>query len=87
MQFLRPIQQHWTIENRLHWVRDVTFDEDHPRPGGTAPVIFEQPAINQATGQFIFGLPLGIFHELTIAVSAFMILVASSGRPIFDHVI
>lgn len=20
---------HWEIENRLHWVRDVTFDEDH----------------------------------------------------------
>ena len=19
---------HWQIENRLHWVRDVTFDED-----------------------------------------------------------
>jgi len=19
---------HWTIENRIHWVRDVTFDED-----------------------------------------------------------
>jgi hypothetical protein len=19
---------HWTVENRLHWVRDVTFDED-----------------------------------------------------------
>ncbi|MCL6444590.1 MAG: transposase, partial [Alicyclobacillus sp.] len=19
---------HWEIENRLHWVRDVTFDED-----------------------------------------------------------
>jgi hypothetical protein len=19
---------HWSIENRLHWVRDVTFDED-----------------------------------------------------------
>lgn len=22
------IQNHWSIENRLHWVRDVTFDED-----------------------------------------------------------
>ncbi|MDQ3764246.1 MAG: transposase [Actinomycetota bacterium] len=22
------IHGHWTIENRLHWVRDVTYDED-----------------------------------------------------------
>ena len=22
---------HWTIENRLHWVREVTFDEDRCR--------------------------------------------------------
>lgn len=22
------VQQHWAIENKLHWVRDVTFDED-----------------------------------------------------------
>ncbi|MGL5810350.1 MAG: transposase, partial [Nocardioides sp.] len=21
-------QNHWSIENKLHWVRDVTFDED-----------------------------------------------------------
>ncbi len=23
------IQGHWAIENALHWVRDVVFDEDH----------------------------------------------------------
>ena len=22
---------HWTVENRLHWVRDVTFNEDRSR--------------------------------------------------------
>lgn len=25
----RWIRGHWTIENQLHWVRDLTFDEDH----------------------------------------------------------
>gem|GEM_PF-4641578 len=31
---------HWEIEDRLHWVRDVTFDPDmsgQSRPVGTAP--------------------------------------------------
>jgi Transposase DDE domain len=37
-ELLPHIQQHWSIENRLHWVRDVTFEEDHARPGGNAPV-------------------------------------------------
>jgi len=27
-RLLRLTRQHWSIENRLHWVRDVTFDED-----------------------------------------------------------
>jgi predicted transposase YbfD/YdcC len=31
-------RNHWTIENRLHWVRDVTYREDHSRVRtGNAP--------------------------------------------------
>ena len=31
-------RSHWTIENRLHWVRDVTFDEDRSQVRkGVAP--------------------------------------------------
>lgn len=33
------IQGHWSIENQLHWVKDVTFSEDFPnRRGGYSPV-------------------------------------------------
>jgi predicted transposase YbfD/YdcC len=32
------VQSHWQIENRLHWVRDVTFDEDRSQARtGQAP--------------------------------------------------
>lgn len=27
-RLLRVLRSHWGIENRMHWVRDVTFDED-----------------------------------------------------------
>ncbi len=38
-QLLADTQGHWGIENRLHWVKDVTFCEDFPsRRGGNAPV-------------------------------------------------
>jgi predicted transposase YbfD/YdcC len=37
--YMTFIRGHWSIENRLHWVKDVTFAEDYPsRLGGHAPV-------------------------------------------------
>ena len=27
-RLLRILREHWHIENRVHWVRDVIFDED-----------------------------------------------------------
>lgn len=32
------VQDHWCIENSLHWIRDVTYDEDHSQVrSGNAP--------------------------------------------------
>ena len=37
--FNRLVQDHWQIENGLHWVKDVTLNEDDPpRRGGYAPI-------------------------------------------------
>jgi len=48
-------RQHWQIENELHWVKDVTFEEDYPpRRGGHAPAtwsIFNTFAITLARRQ------------------------------------
>jgi predicted transposase YbfD/YdcC len=30
-QFLHAVRGHWGVENGLHWVLDVAFDEDHSR--------------------------------------------------------
>jgi predicted transposase YbfD/YdcC len=40
-QLAAHIRGHWSIENRLHWVRDVTYGEDHSqiRTGGAAHVM------------------------------------------------
>src|SRR5262249_11936040 len=29
VELIKLWREHWHIENKLHWVRDVTFDEDH----------------------------------------------------------
>ena len=39
-QLLRLWREHWHVENRLHWVRDVTFDEDRSQVrAGQAPQV------------------------------------------------
>ena len=38
-QIGQRIRDHWHIENSLHWVKDVTLDEDFPpRRGGHSPI-------------------------------------------------
>ena len=39
-QLLQLWREHWHVENRLHWVRDVTFDEDRSQVrAGRAPQV------------------------------------------------
>jgi predicted transposase YbfD/YdcC len=39
-QIADALRGHWCIENRLHWVRDVTFTEDHSQVRtGTGPAV------------------------------------------------
>ncbi|MDR1188383.1 MAG: hypothetical protein LBK95_13165, partial [Bifidobacteriaceae bacterium] len=34
------VQEHWGVEVRLHWVRDVTFDEDRSQVrAGNGPTV------------------------------------------------
>ena len=40
-RLLELVREHWAIENRLHWRRDVTLREDHSqvRKGGAPRVL------------------------------------------------
>lgn len=31
LKFADAVRRHWSIENNLHWVLDIAFDEDHSR--------------------------------------------------------
>jgi predicted transposase YbfD/YdcC len=40
MKIMEIWRAHWCIENQLHWVRDMVFDEDRSRiPKGNSPQI------------------------------------------------
>jgi hypothetical protein len=47
-RFLGVVRQHWSIENRVHWPRDVSFHEDrlHGRQIGVALAWLRNLAIN-----------------------------------------
>jgi predicted transposase YbfD/YdcC len=49
-QFADGIRGHWLIENRLHWVKDVTLNEDNDIRGGNAPANWAM------VRQFLFSL-------------------------------
>jgi predicted transposase YbfD/YdcC len=57
--FLKGIREHWGIENRLHYVKDVSFSEDSSKikSGGSAGIfslirnlVINIARINKATG-------------------------------------
>jgi hypothetical protein len=47
MVLVQAIRRHWTIENGLHWVLDVTFREGQPRPGPNGSSQPGHPAQNR----------------------------------------
>ena len=51
-RLLRILREHWQIENRVHWVRDVTLDEDRSlvRTGGAPQVM---AALRNLTTTFV----------------------------------
>ena len=71
--FAKGIRGHWGIENRLHWVKDVIFDEDHSTiRTGNAPanlsVMRTMPSarLRQRTQYFA---PKGLFlHHVSPAI-------------------
>jgi predicted transposase YbfD/YdcC len=45
--FAKAVRRHWSVENELHWVLDVSFREDH------SPIRRDNGAENMATTRHI----------------------------------
>lgn len=62
------VRDHWSIENRSHWVRDVTFDEDRSqiraRSGPRMMAILRNLAIGIIRFLGFANIPDGIRHFL-----------------------
>ena len=77
-RFAAAVRGHWGIENRLHWVRDVTFDEDRSqvRKG-------HGPQVLAAIRNFIIGLLRRmIAHPRTSIASAMRHFAASPAQAL-----
>ena len=77
-QLLALNRGHWGVENRLHWVRDVTFDEDRSqvRKG-------HGPQVLAAIRNFIIGLLRRmISHPRTSIASAMRHFAASPAQAL-----
>lgn len=67
-RLLALVRNHWSIENRSHWVRDVTFDEDRSqvrvRSGPRMMAILRNLAIGIIRFLGFEHIPDGIRHFL-----------------------
>jgi hypothetical protein len=71
-QFLALLRQHWSIENQVHWVRDVSFHEDrlHGRQIGSALAWLRNMAINLMRRYRPGVLVPDVWSELAIHLSS-----------------
>lgn len=63
------IQEHWGIENRLYWVRDVVFDEDrHRLRTANGPAIMAMPAYRAPASSAFHGTRTAIASTIKVSV-------------------
>jgi predicted transposase YbfD/YdcC len=91
-EMLRAIRFHWSIENSLHWILDMSFNEDYSRiRKGNAPqvmAIMRHMALNLLLkgcekGQSIKGLRKLCAWDENILDKILMLQKSSGGSPVF----